>query len=297
MTTTPSRTEPIITFKEVRFAYPDPIGAGPGEWILNGVNLEIQPGQITAIMGPTGSGKSTLALSMLGIVPQSTGGWIQGSIRVCNRDPVHAPVPEMARSIGLVFQDAESQFLTSSVAEEVAFGLESLGIPSHEMPAIIHKSLERVGMNGLADRSPYQLSGGQMQRVAIASILAMQPEILILVEADASLDPAGTAELKQVLRDLRRTINTTIILITNEADWVKDVADQVLILADGIIRHQGPPGAVFSQVGSLLEVGLLPPQLELLKHQLEAQTGRDFQFTNWRQAEAELKQWLTSENQ
>jgi energy-coupling factor transporter ATP-binding protein EcfA2 len=295
MTTTPKQTDPIITFKDVRFAYPDPTNAGPGDWVLDGVNLEIQPGQIAGIMGPTGAGKSTFALSMLGIVPQSTGGWIQGSIRVCRRDPVHTPVPEMARSVGLVFQDAESQFLTDSVAEEVAFGLESLGIPSREMPAIIQRSLENVGMEGLADRSPYQLSGGQMQRVAIASILAMQPEILILDEADASLDPVGTSELRQVLQDLRQRTNTTIILITNEADWVKDVADQVLILADGMIRHQGPPEAVFNQVEDLLEVGLLPPQLELLKHKLKDLTGQDFHFADWHQAEAELSEMLTGE--
>ncbi|MFP3853360.1 MAG: energy-coupling factor ABC transporter ATP-binding protein, partial [Anaerolineales bacterium] len=165
-----SPSRPIISFNDVHFAYPDPRGDGQGEWILQGVSFEVQRGQVVAVIGPTGSGKSTLALAMLGIVPQSTGGWIRGQIRICGLNPRQTPVAQMAQSVGLVFQDPESQFLTNSVAEEVAFGLESLGIPSETMPPIIERSLKMVGMDGLQDRSPYQLSGGQKQRVAIASI-------------------------------------------------------------------------------------------------------------------------------
>ena len=291
-----SDSQPIINFNDVHFAYPDPRGDGQGEWVLQGVSFEVRRGQVMAVIGPTGSGQSTLALAMLGIVPQSTGGWIRGRIQVCGLDPRHTPVAQMAQSVGLVVQDPDSQFITNSVAEEVAFGLESLGVPSEAIPPLIERSLELVGMTGLQDRSPYQLSGGQKQRVAIASILAMEPEVLILDEASASLDPVGAAELRQALRDLRAERATTIILISNELDWIQDFADQVLVLAQGRIKHQGPPGDIFARVPELMEAGLAPPQLQALKHQLYERTGHLFEFSDWDTAEQELVQLLTRES-
>lgn len=279
---------PIISIKGLSFAYPTYHEAATESWALNDLNLELKAGSISAIMGPAGAGKSTLAQALLGIVPQSSGGRIRGRIEVCGLDPVHTPVAEMARKVGLVFQDPESQFLTNSVRQEVAFGLESLGVPAQEMPAIIENALARLGMRPLGERSPHQLSGGQKQRVAIAAILAMQPTLLVLDEPAASLDQKGSAELRQGLKELRTRGASTIVLITNQADWVAEFADEVVILHEGRVWRQGSPGEVFSHAQDLLSIGVKPPELELLRHHLRLFTGHNFSFTSWQQAQQAL---------
>ena len=284
------KSSPIVKISDLHFAYPTYSDAMPEIWALKGVDLELPSDSISAIMGPTGVGKSTLAHALLGIVPQSTGGRIRGHIEVCGLDPIHTPVAAMARNVGLVFQDPESQFLTESVSQEIAFGLESLGVPTAEMPARIQAELERMDLDQLAGRAPHQLSGGQKQRVAIAAILAMRPNLLVLDEPAASLDQGGAAELLQSLKDLRSSGESSILLITNQADWVAQVADHVAILLDGKVWRQGSPAQIFSQAQDLMAIGLKPPDLEFLRHRLQAVTGRHFQFTSWQQALAELSQ-------
>jgi energy-coupling factor transporter ATP-binding protein EcfA2 len=281
----------IITVRDLHFAYPSLEPRDEVEWVLNGLDLEVEAGSITAIMGPSGAGKTTLALALLGIVPQSTGGRIRGSIQVAGKNPIQTPVAEMARSVGLVFQDAESQFLTQSAAEEIAFGLESLGINPELMEARIRQALAQVGLSGYADRSPYELSGGQKQRVALASILAMQPQVLILDEAAASLDPQGKSEIKQVLADLRQA-QVSIVLITNQAEWVFELADQIIILDQGRVRHHGTPVDIFHRVDELISLGLRPPELLWLRHSLQSASQHAFQFDTWNQAEQELSRLL-----
>jgi energy-coupling factor transporter ATP-binding protein EcfA2 len=282
------QTDPLICVRDLHYAYP---GAEPGQaptWVLRGVNLSVDAGQVLAIMGATGTGKSTLALSLLGIVPQSTGGLIRGSVRVAGIDPRTTPVSEVARRVGLVFQDPETQFLTNSVEEEIAFGMENLGVPRPEMAARLERALGQVGLQGLEQRSPYQLSGGEKQRVAIAAILAMQPQILVLDEAAASLDPAGAAAFARVVADLRAQHNTTIVLISNDSDWVQSAADRVALLGDGRILLEGPTAEILGQRARLHDLGLAAPQLYELAGALHQRIGIEYDFDGLQTAQRAL---------
>ncbi|MGA9533082.1 MAG: ATP-binding cassette domain-containing protein [Anaerolineales bacterium] len=289
--------EPLIQIHDLHYAYPNPGRDQPPSWILRGVDLSVNAGEVIAVMGPTGAGKSTLALSLLGIVPQSTGGLIRGRVRIAGLDPRTTPVAEVARRVGLVFQDPETQFLTHSVEEEIAFGLESLGIPRTEMIVRLRRALAETGLQGLEQRSPHQLSGGEKQRVAIAAILAMQPQVLVLDEATASLDPAGASAFAHVVADLRAQHKTTIVLISNDSDWVLAAADRVALLGDGRIIMEGPTPEILRQRETLRSLGLAPPQLYELAAELRLRTDVDFEFKDIKAARRALVDQLQAARQ
>jgi len=163
----------VISITNLHFSYPPLVEGQPAAPVLRGINLEVSSGEFVSIMGPTGVGKTTLCLALNGIVPQSTGGVFRGDVQVCGMNTKKTPVAALAASVGVVFQDPESQFFNMTVEDEVAFGAESLGVPREEIAERIEWALEMVGMADHRRRSPMQLSGGQKQRVAIASVLAM----------------------------------------------------------------------------------------------------------------------------
>ncbi len=195
------------------------------------------------------------------------------------RDVRRTPVPLLARHAGLVFQDPESQFLMTSVRKEIAFGLENLGLPRAEMKDRINWILEVVGMQGVEDRSPYHLSGGQEQRMAIASVLAMQPELLVLDEPTANLDPAGTDDLYDLIDRMRRTLEMSILMISNDSEFLAERADRILVLAEGVLALQGAPNVLFARIQELAELGLAAPQLTRLAHYLGEGLGTSMRFT------------------
>jgi energy-coupling factor transporter ATP-binding protein EcfA2 len=278
--TTASTAKPLIAVHNLHYAYPGMQTEGEPQWVLRGVELEVYSGEVMAVMGATGAGKSTLALAMLGIVPQSTGGKIHGTVRIGTIDPRKTPVSEVARRVGLVFQDPEAQFLTSSLEDEVAFGMESLGVPPAEMEARLSRALADVGLTGYESRSPYQLSGGEKQRAAIAAILAMRPEVLILDEPTASLDPGGAAAFAEVVNGLRASGQATILLFSNDSDWVLATADRVALLGDGSIRQVGPPAMVLGDVDLMHDMGLAAPQLFELSEALCDRCNLDERFAD-----------------
>ena len=196
----------ILTAENVSYAYEEGEGMA-----LRDVTLSFRPGEMTAVLGHNGSGKSTLAKLLNGLYTPTA-----GKVTVCGMDTaLDENTWEIRRSAGMVFQNPDNQLVASIVRDDVAFGLENIGVPSEEMPARIEAALRAVGMLDFIDRAPHMLSGGQKQRVAIAGILAMQPRALILDEATAMLDPKGRQEVFSVVERLNREKGITVVWITH----------------------------------------------------------------------------------
>jgi energy-coupling factor transporter ATP-binding protein EcfA2 len=229
-------------------------------------------------MGPTGGGKTTLCLALNGIVPHSTGGIIGGDVIVDGLNTKRRPVAEVARRVGLVFQEPEMQLFNMTAEMEVAFGLENLGLPRAEMIERIEWALALVKMQEWRQRSPFQLSGGQKQRVAIAAMLAMQPKILVLDEPTANLDPVGKREVFAAVETLRHQLDMTIIMVSHESEQIAEFADRVVVLHEGKVALSGSPTAVFSQITRLQQIGLAVPQVSEVAHFLNQRHGTAYDF-------------------
>ena len=227
---------------------------------LSDINLEIKRGEYLGIMGLNGAGKTTLGLSINGIVPQSTMGFYEGKVTVEGLDTSTTPVREMARTVGIVFDNPEFQMSQVSAAEEVALGLENLGVPTEEMPPRVSTALATVGLPGFEERSPMGLSGGQQQRLAIASVLAMHPRILFMDEPTSNLDPIGKEEVFELARKLNREDGLTVIVAEHECEVLAAYADRIVVLNEGKIVMIGTPSEVFARGDELAKLGLRVPQ-------------------------------------
>ena len=269
----------LVSVRGLGFAYPTLEPGVEAPWILDGVDLDIERGEFLSIMGPTGAGKSTLCLALVGIVPQSTGGLIRGEVRVDGLDTKTEPVASLAGRVGVVFQDPETQLFNMNVEAEIAFGLENKGVASEEIVERIDWAAHTVGIEGLLDRSPFELSGGQKQRVAIAAVLAMTPDVLVLDEPAASLDPRGKQEVFAVVRDLRRQRGMTIVMVEHDAECIAEFSDRVALLAEGRVRRLGSPREVFARVDELEGLGLRVPQVTEVAGRLNRRHGTTHRFT------------------
>jgi energy-coupling factor transporter ATP-binding protein EcfA2 len=267
-----------ILVEDLRYAYPPLEEGGAATPVLHGVNLRATRGEVLGILGPTGSGKSTLCLALAGIVPHSTGGEFGGSVRVAGLDTKHEPVRTIAQKAGLVFQDAESQLFNMTVEDEVAFGPESLGLPRETIAERVEWALRVVRMEAYRERSPFHLSGGQKQRVALAAILAMRPEILVLDEPTAELDPLGKAEVFEVLAELKRAHAMTMVIVEQDVEHLARLADRLAVLAEGRIVLEGAPREIFAQPARLRALGLDVPQLSALAELFRERQGKPYDF-------------------
>ncbi len=239
---------------------------------LRQVNLTIDPGERVLLLGPSGSGKSTLALSLNGVIPWAVSGRVEGRILLAGR-PISELAPgELRRRVGVLFQDPETQFCMLTVEDEVAFGLENLALPPVEMPARIRAALQVVDLSGLEATRTNDLSGGMQQRLALACLLAMDPEILVLDEPTSNLDPAGTRALFAVLRDLVADRRRTLILIEHKLDHCIGLVDRVVVLDPrGGVVAEGSPRTIFAQYADRLErLGVWQPAASRLAHRLKA---------------------------
>ena len=287
---------PILSVENLGYAYPTLKPDQPPEWVLRGVNLTVEEGEFLSIMGPTGVGKTTLCLALNGIVPHLTGGVIRGRVLADGLDTRATPVAELARRVGVVFQDPETQIFNPSVEAEVAFGLENLGIPRAEMRQRIDHALAQVGMQAFAASSPAHLSGGQKQRVAIAAILAMRPRVLVLDEPTANLDPAGKAEVLQAVAELRRSSGATVVFVSHESDFIAEFSDRVVVLNEGTVALQGSPAEVFARADELQAIGLQLPQVCEVARKLNRLQAAHFSFHRIDQARAVLRSTLRGEH-
>lgn len=256
--------KPIIELKDVTFTY-----ASTETPALKGVNLTIYEGEYVALMGLNGAGKTTLQLTFNGVIPNMMMGDFEGTVIVSGMDTDEYPVREMAKVIGLVFDNPEFQLSQMTVAEEIALGLENLGTPPAEMHRIIAESLDIVGLSGFEDRSPFGLSGGQQQRLSIASALAMKPRIVVMDEPTSNVDPIGKEEIFAVAAQLNRERGMTVIMAEHEVEVMAAYADRIIVLHKGEIVLNGTPDEVFTQVDTLKSIGLRVPQATELAYQLD----------------------------
>ncbi|MGC8837713.1 MAG: energy-coupling factor ABC transporter ATP-binding protein [Anaerolineae bacterium] len=259
----------IIVMEHVTYQY-----LGTDQPALKDVNLRIRRGEYVALLGRTGAGKTTLCLSLNGIVPHMTMGEFSGRVLIDGIDTQTKPVREMAKKVGMVFDNPEYQLSQMTVREEVALGLENLGVPREEMLRRIAEVLEIVELSGLDDRSPLALSGGQQQRLAIAAALAMYPEILVLDEPTSNLDPLGKREVFRVARQLNKERGMSIIIAEHEVEVMALHADRIIALDQGEIVLNGTPHEVFREVETLDRIGVRVPQVTQLAYELDHQYGK-----------------------
>lgn len=273
-----------ITVSHLSYAYPPLVPGYPAPKVLRDIGFSVDAGEFVAIMGPTGAGKSTLCMALNGLVPQTTGGTIGGRVTVLGQDPRVVPVARLAARVGMVYQDPETQLICPTVEDEVAFGPENLGIPANEIAERVTWALGVVGMAAHRSRSPIQLSGGQKQRLAIAASLAMVPDVLILDEPTASLDPVGKREVLRVIARLRHERDMTIVMVSQDAEQVAEFADRVALLVEGEIVQVDTPQRLFRDAALLERAGVSQPQVAQVATMLNQRLGTAFSFVRYEPA-------------
>lgn len=237
------------------FDYPAPEEGKPPVTVLKNIDLQIEKGEFTAILGHNGSGKSTLAKHFNAILLPTS-----GKVTVCGIDTADEErVYDIRQRVGMVFQNPDNQLVATVVEEDVAFALENLGVPPAEMRKRVDEALKSVEMYEYRNHSPHQLSGGQKQRIAVAGVIAMRPECLVLDEPTAMLDPRGRKEIMKTLKTLHEDYGITVVLITHYMEEAAQ-AERVIAMDNGKIILDGTPKAVFSKVDLLKSVGLDVPQ-------------------------------------
>jgi len=261
---------------------------------LEEVTLEVAAGEVLGVTGSTGSGKSALCLAIAGLIPQETGGIIGGRVIVAGWDTRVTPVPQLATRVGLVFQDPESNLVGLSVEDEVAFGPENLGVPPPEIARRVDWALQVTGLARERRRPSAFLSGGQKQRLAIAAVLAMRPQILVLDEPTAQLDPVGKDEVMAAIDRLRQELGRqlTIVLVESDTELLSRFAERIVVLHTGRIALEGVPRAVFSRVEELTALGIRVPPLAALAAQLNHALGTRFSFLTTSEVKSALRPLL-----
>ncbi len=242
---------------------------GKKDFTLKGVNFNVQEREIVGIMGPSGAGKTTLCLTLNGIIPQRIPGEFKGRVTVLGKNTLEYDVSEIASDVGLVFEDPEMQFVMSTVEDEIVLGLERLNLTREEIRERLEWALELVDLpkNYLSKR-PLELSGGEKQRVAIASILALQPKLLILDEPTSDLDPIGKEEVFRTLWRIRDELGITIIIVEHESEFLAKFTDRIVVLEDGKVVLEGTPEEIFSKIDKIKRLGIRPPQVTEISYKL-----------------------------
>ncbi|WP_423792000.1 ATP-binding cassette domain-containing protein [Methanocaldococcus indicus] len=241
----------ILETRDLHYIYPD------GTHVLKGINFKVKEGEMVALLGPNGAGKSTLFLHFNGILKPTKGEvLIKGKPIKYNKEGLI----KVRKTVGLVFQNPDDQIFAPTVLEDVAFGPLNLGLSKEEVERRVKEALKAVGMEGFEDKPPHHLSGGQKKRVAIAGILAMEPDIIVLDEPTAGLDPLGASQIMKLLYELNKQ-GKTIIISTHDVDLVPVYADRVYVMYNGQILKEGTVKEVFEDVESLRKAHLRLPRV------------------------------------
>jgi energy-coupling factor transport system ATP-binding protein len=243
--------------------------SGRNNFAIEHVNLEIEENTFISIVGPNEHGKTTLVSCIKGLIPNSFHGVWRGKVEIFGQDTRKMSAQALAVEIGFVFSDPEAQFTSMTVEEELVFGLENVGLPLNELKDRLEWVTNITLIHDLLDKPPYEISGGQKQRVAIASVLAMKPRIIILDEPTSMLDPLGKDFIFDILTNLKKEQDLTIIVIEHNIEQVAPLSDQIILMYDGNIAKMAPPAQFFEDSDFLYEHGINPPQATAFLDQLK----------------------------
>jgi len=253
----------IIETKNLTYTYP-----GATKPSIKDVSLTVEKGEFLLITGPSGCGKTTLCRCFNGLVPHFYQGELKGEIAVAGEDVLKRHTYELAKHVGLVFQNPENQLFALSVEKDVAFGLENLGFPREEIRKKVDWAMKQTGIYDLRERSPHEISGGQQQRVAIAAVLAMEPEVIVLDEPTSFLDPLSAQKIFDVIYDLNRSQGITVVLVEHRLDLTAKYANHLVVMQEGQVRFEGDPREILNtEETRLLGVGI--PKATLLYQMLK----------------------------
>jgi energy-coupling factor transporter ATP-binding protein EcfA2 len=281
-------SDAVVAVERLRFAYPPLEPGGPVKWAIDGLDLRVRAGEWLAVMGPSDAGKTTLCLLLAGLAPHLTGGQIEGRVWIAGRDTRETPPPMLADTVGLLFQDAEAQLFNPTVEGEVAWGLENLGLPVLDIRARVDEMLALFRLEHARHRAPGELSGGEQKRVALASVLALRPKVIVLDEPMGGLDPVGRSEVLEALAGLRRDHSAAIVMAESDPEAAAAFADRVLVLHEGRAALEGPPREVFAQVERLDALGVAVPQIARLACEINRRLGTAYGFLSPEEARDSL---------
>jgi len=248
----------IIETKNLTYTYP-----GASKPSIDDVSIKIEKGEFVLITGPSGCGKTTLCRTFNGLVPHFYQGELKGEITVAGLNTLDRHTYEMAKHVGLVFQNPENQLFALSIEKDVAFGLENNGVDRAEMRKKVDWALNQTGIYDIRERSPHEISGGQQQRVAIASVLAMEPEIIVLDEPTSFLDPLSAQKIFEVIYKLNKEQGITVILVEHRLDLTAKYTNHLIVMDQGRVRFEGDPREVLSNEETRL-IGVGIPKATLL---------------------------------
>lgn len=280
--------ENILETRDLRYTYAD------GTIALKGVSVGIKRGKCTAILGGNGAGKSTMFLNFNGIHKPSSGQVLFNGKPI---DYSHKGLNELRRRVGIVFQDPDNQLFSASVVQDISFGAVNLKLPEEEVNRRVSAAMMRTGISGLKDKPTHCLSFGQKKRVAIAGVLAMEPEVLVLDEPTAGLDPTGISEIMKLLKETQRELGISIVISTHDIDIVPLYCDYTYVMNEGEIVMGGTPKEVFSKKETIRHVNLRLPRIGHLMEILKDKDGFEFNDTATTISEARrvLKNWKISQ--
>lgn len=256
--------------------------------VLKNINLEIEKGSFTVIIGPSGAGKTTLCKAMTGIVPYYSGGDYAGDVKVLGETTKGKKVSDLAMKVGLMLEDYESQLVSLTAGEEVAFSLLNHGFPPEEAEERTRLALADVGLPGRESYQLDELSGGQRQRLALASLLAVHPEIIVLDEPVSAMDPDGAESLYRLLDKIHKEHGTTFIVVEHRVEFVLPYLTDLVAVKNGEIAARGKCEDVVSEIYEDVELRPLLPDLWQVKCNLEKKTGQ--QFALWRSSDEAVKE-------
>ena len=274
--------KPVVSVKDFYFKYLR------SDLVLKNINVEIEKGSFTVIIGPSGAGKTTLCKAITGIVPYYSGGDYAGDVRVLGETTQGKKVSDLAMKVGLMLEDYESQLVSLTAGEEVAFSLLNHGFPPEEAEERTRRALEDVGLPGRESYQLDELSGGQRQRLALASLLAVHPEVIVLDEPVSAMDPDGGESLYRLLHKIREEHGTTFIVVEHRVEFVLPYVTNLIAVKNGEIAAQGSCEDVVAKIYEDESLRPLLPDLWQIKCNLEKKTGQ--RFALWRSSEEAAKE-------